>query len=177
MNNSGSGPVGNHFGTGVTALEKLRRLGLGFARFFARTRCKPLLLITAACLLIGEQYPFSSFPMYASFGPSTYYLYLADGSGNAVACFPTLGMSSASLKKVFSTEMRKERGRLHLRAKKLTLEQKKVVGDRLLARLQASPAARGRGGVKPDGLRIYEVNITQRDQRFEKETALIAELR
>ncbi len=144
---------------------------------WTRFRWKPMLIFTTACLLIGEQYPFSNFPMYSSFGSSTYYLYLADGMGAPVASLETIGMSTPTLKKVFSTEMRKERERLQIRAGELTPEQKQLVGERLLARLKNSPAARQRGGPKPEILRLYEVNISVRGGRFEKQTELVAESR
>lgn len=136
-----------------------------------------MLLLTAGCLLIEEQFPFSNFPMYSSFGPTTYYLYIADGAAAPIATLTTLGMSTPTLKKVFSTEMRKERARLGTRAKQLTPEQKEAVGERLLARLRTSPAALQRGGEIPPVLRLYEVNISLARGRFDKQTVLIAEQR
>jgi len=150
------------------SIEALRGL-------LARWRCGPLLVLTAACLLVGEQYPLSDFPMYSSFGPTTYYLYLVDGSGRAVASIDTVGMSTPTLKKVFSSEMRKERERLG-RSKKLSAEEKRVVGERFLAQLRSSRAARARG-VVPEILRLCEVNIEQADGRFSKEMTVIAEAR
>lgn len=144
-------------------------------RFLSRLWWKPLLLLTAASLLIQEQYPFSDFPMYSSFGPTTYYLYLADGAGAPIPALTTVGMSTTTLKKIFATEIRKERERLPARPKRLTPEQKQAVGERLLAKLKASPVAQRRGGKVPAVLRLYEVNISLAGGRFEKETALIAE--
>ena len=175
MNNSGTGLVGNHFGNGGNAGGGVRHFVGAVGRFLARTRCKPLLVIAAACLIVQEQYPLSTFPMYSSFGPSTYYLYLADGTGKPVACFPTLGMSTATLKKVFSNEMRKEGQRMRPRVKRLSAEQKQIVGERLLLRLRDAPAARLRGAPAPNGLRLYEVDIALRKSRFNKETILVAE--
>lgn len=144
--------------------------------FLLRTRCKPLIAITAACLVLQEQYPLSDFPMYSSFGPTTYYLYLADGNGTPLASLTNFGMSTPTLKKVFSTEMRKERERLQLRPKRLTPEQKREVGERFLARLRESPAVRQRGATLPPVLRLYEVNIELTDRRFDKQTTMIAEV-
>ncbi len=44
-----------------------------------------LLTFTVLCLIIGEQYPFSSFPMYSSFSHDTYYIYLADQFDRPIA--------------------------------------------------------------------------------------------
>ncbi len=149
MNNSGSGLGGNHF----TALRFL-----------------PLLVITAACLIVREQYPLSNFPMYSSFARATFYLYLADANGQPIACEPAVGMSTATLKKIFVTEMRKERDRLGQRKGNLPAESAKAVGERILAMLKNTHPA-------PDGLRLYQVDIALRDHQFSKETTLVAEVR
>lgn len=177
MNNSGSGVSGNPFGTAAGFSGRLKHLASRLLRFFRATRCQPLLLITAACLLLREQYPLSNFPMYSSFGAHTFYIYLADGTGRPIASLPAVGMSTATMKKVYVTEMRKERDRLGLRAKKLTVEEKRPVGERLLTKLKNSPAVRQRGSAFPGGLRLYEVEIAMRERRFEKETSLVAEVR
>ncbi len=146
-------------------------------RFLARLWWKPMLVLTAGCLLVQEQYPFSHFPMYSSFGRTTYYLYLADGTGAPIATLPTIGLTTPTLKKVFSTGLRKERERLGVRSKQLSPEQKRQVGERFLAGLKESPAVRQRGMPLPPALRLYEVNISLVKGRFEKEAVMIAEVR
>ena len=146
-----------------------------FRLFLSALWWKPMLVLTAMCLVFQEQYPFSDFPMYSSFGPTTYYLYVADGSDAPVASMTTLGMSTPTMKKVFSTEMRKERERLQI--KRLTPEQKRAVGERFLGTLKNSPAALQRGGQIPPVLRLYQVNISLADGRLGKERELIAEHR
>ena len=76
---------------------------------------------------------------------------------------------------MFSHEMVRERERLKLRPKKLTLEQKRLPGERLLARIKSSTAALARPDPKPEVLRLYEVTITLEGGRLEKQTVLIAE--
>ena len=154
----------------ASAISRLRR-------FVSSTGCQPLLIITAACLLVQEQYPFSNFPMYSSFGPTTYYLYIADGTGAPIPTLATLGISTPKLKKVFSSEMRKARERLHPPPQQLTPEEKQAVGQQFLAKLKSSPAARARKRKVPAVLRLYEVNISLESGRFEKKTEMIAELR
>jgi hypothetical protein len=55
-----------------------------------------LLTFTVLCLVIGEQYPFSSFPMYSSFSLDTYYIYLADRFDRPIAAQLKLGVSTAN---------------------------------------------------------------------------------
>ncbi len=157
-------------------VSKLRGIASGLARFIAQTHCQPLLILTAACLIVGEQYPLSNFPMYSSFGSKTFYLYLADGAGQPIACASAVGISTATLKKVFVSEMKRDQTRLHLGSKTLNAEQKRLVGERVLERLRGSPAAQ-KTAPAPGGLRLYQVDIALRDGRFEKRTEMIAELR
>ncbi len=154
----------------------MKRL-LRLARALRETSWKPLLLLTAACLLLREQYPLSNFPMYSSFSSKTFYVYLADGDGAPLAAVNTFGVTTPTLKKIFVNETRRERERSPEKSQRLTNEQKQIVGARLLSRLKNSPAARERGVVLPPVLRLYEVDISMAGGRFERQTALIAEVR
>ena len=128
---------------------------------------QPLLLFTAACLIIGEQYPFSNFPMYSSFGRDTYYVYLADPTGQPLPTIQTVGMTTAILKKIYDTELRRELKQLRTQRRRLSPEQKRPVGERVLRSIATDAAA--------PPLRLYEVNLTLEGGRFTKKTELIAE--
>ena len=156
---------------GGAAVGTLLRLVRATGTWLRRSSLKPMLLLTLGCLVIKEQYPFSNFPMYSSFGESTYYVHLADTAGKPLPTQSTLGVSTPTLKKVYQTELRKEQRRLQLKSGKLGLEEKRVVGERLLGRLKAAPAARRKGP-----LRLYEVNISLRNGRIEKDAVLVAEV-
>ena len=138
---------------------------------------KPMLAITAACLLIGEQYPFSDFPMYSSFSDSTYYVYLADGSGQPLSTYGAIGVSTATLKKKYESERRAELRRLRISGARMTDEQRQALGARMLAELRASPGAHASGVPLPEVLRLYEVRVRLADGQLMKETKLIAEQR
>ena len=136
-----------------------------------------LLLFTTICLLMQEQFPFSNFPMYSSFGESTYYVYLADSEGKPFATLPTTGMTTPTLKKVYQTELDKEIRRLRSSRRKLTPYQKRPAGERTLAALKNSLWAQQQGAGFPAMLRLYEVNIALAGTKFDKRTDLIAEIR
>ena len=136
-----------------------------------------LLLFTAFCLLLREEFPFSNFPMYSSFGKSTYYVYLADSEDRPLATLPTVGMATPILKKVYDTELKKEIGRLRSSRSKMTLPQKRPAGQRTLATLKNSLWAQQQGSEFPATLRLYEVNIALAGTKFNKRTDLIAEIR
>lgn len=147
------------------------------ARWIGRLELAPLLLLTAACLVIGEQYPFSDFPMYSSFGRSTYYVYLADQADAPVHARELVGMITPTLKKVYDGEMRREAKALRVPRRRLTPEQKRVVGERILARLKTTVPAQEAGAAFPAALRLYHVDIELVEGRIEKKQSLIAELR
>ncbi len=146
-------------------------------RWIVRTETQPLLIVTAACLLIAEQYPFSNFPMYSSFGESTYYVYLADGSGRPLSTYGTIGSSTAMFKKMYESAMRAETRKLGVSRKHLTDEQWQTIGARLLSELRSSPGALASGKPIPDVLRLYEVQVHLADGQLKKETRLVAEQR
>jgi hypothetical protein len=159
------GVSGRHF---VRSVESARR-------WVGRTGIAPLLLLTATCLAVGEQYPFSPFPMYSSFSKSTYYIYLADGSGQPLATAPATGMSTPTLKKVFDGELRKERQQLRACRLQLGPQHREEVARRILARIKTAAPARGTAAALPPVLRLYQVNIRLAAGRYEKETMLLAE--
>lgn len=137
----------------------------------------PLLLLTAACLLIREQYPFSNFPMYSSFGRSTYYVYLTNGADEPLRSQELVGMTTPTLKKVYDGEMRREAKLLRTPRRKLTPEQKRAVGERILARLKTTVPAVEAGAAFPETLRLHHVEIELIGGRIEKKPSLIAEVR
>jgi len=155
-------------------MAALKAILTAFGRRLREGGWLPLLVVTSACLLFREQYPFSNFPMYSTFGSSTWYVYLADGNGQPIPSATAVGMSTPTLKKVFTTELRKERERQHLRGK-LTPAGEQAAGEQLLARLRRPSVAQTGGSPQP--LRLYEVEITLRSGRLEKATRLVAELR
>ena len=147
----------------------------------ARSNTQPLLFITAACLVIGEQYPFSTFPMYSSFSDSTYYVYLADGADQPLSTYGAIGVSTATFKKMYESALRAEMRRLRVPRKQLTDEQRQALGARVLAELRTSPGALAAGHTTgrqlPDVLRLYEVQVQLAGGELKKETRLIAEQR
>lgn len=143
-------------------------------RFLQNWRCLPLLALTLLCLLLEERFPFSNFPMYSSFTSRTFYVYLADGEDNPLATVTSGGMHTSKLKKIYQTELRKEQQR-NARNRRLTPEEKRPAGKRVLTMLRKSPVMQAQGLEAPSVLRLYEVNISLSHGRFRKQSILIAE--
>lgn len=136
----------------------------------------PLLILTAACLLIREQYPFSDFPMYSRFGRSTYYVYLAQGDGRPLPSYHTIGVSTATLKKVFDSELGQQAKRLGTRRGRLSLDDRRAVAERVLTEFRRAEAD-GRIGDLPEVFQLYEVRVRLAAAGLQKETQLLAEVR
>lgn len=154
--------------------RRVLRARLASMGWFA-LRYKPLLLLTLLCLCLGEQFPFSDFPMYSSFTNKTFYVYLADGAGQPLPASASTGLRTSQLKKIYQRELRKEEPPPGRPRPALTLEQKRSAGNRVLASLKQSQWVRKRSKL-PSALRFYEVNISFRDGRFEKQPLLVGEL-
>ncbi|HSH37394.1 MAG TPA: hypothetical protein VK993_01300 [Chthoniobacterales bacterium] len=155
----------------------MTRIARKIATFVRRTETLPLLVITAACLFCKEFYPLSHFPMYSSFASRTHYVYLADGNGRPLPTFPTAGMNTPALKKVYDHALREERTRIKsLGNTDAAGGASEVAAERVLRTVQGSPAART-AGTTPQVLRMYRVDIELVTHRFEKRTTLLAEVR
>lgn len=100
--------------------------------------------LVLALLLIGEQFPFSYFPMYSSFDPSTDYYYVADPSGEPFACVEIFGTSTANVKKMYRARLQERvvmRGALEEDA---TDEERHQVGNLMLEYLRELGAHAGK---------------------------------
>ena len=134
-----------------------------------------MLTLTAACLVIGEQFPFSDFPMYSSFRRTTYYVYLADEAARPLPTIDTVGIMTPMLMKMYDIELRREIARLKSSRLLMSTEQKRPVGERILQRLKTMQEQNG--GASVGALRLYEVNISVVESQLNKRTDLIAEVR
>ena len=113
--------------------------------------------------------------MYSSFRDTTYYVHLADTADRPIATLPTVAITTPTLKKIYQSELNKESKRLRVPLERMTIEHKKMAGERVLERLKARIAARKPEKALPAGLRLYEVNLLLRERRIEKQSQLIAE--
>ena len=150
---------------------------LGWVHSLRRLPCKPLWLLTALCLVIREEFPFSHFPMYSSFGRSTYYVHLADSTGSPLPTVATLGVSTPTLKKIYESEVRGEMKRIPKASRqRLSIAQRQPAGKRVLQRLSNSTSTGQSEAPRATGLRLYEVRISLEGGQFQKRRELIAEL-
>jgi hypothetical protein len=134
-----------------------------------KSRFGVLLTFTVLCLVIGEQYPFSSYPMYSSFSHDTYYIYLADRFDRPIAAQLKLGVSTARMKKIYDSQLRKDARLLKKPIREMSASDRANAADYLLSYLRKVPRAK----TLLPGLRIYDVGLFLKEGRIEKESRLV----
>ena len=125
----------------------------------------------------GEFYPFSNFPMYASFTPDTYYVYVTDLEDKPVAITRLTGKVLSNLKKQYDTELKAEKKVVggNVRQADLPLEVRQRAGEVVLRWLL--PFAHQAPLAKLGGLRLKQVNISYGPNGIVKETLQVGEVR
>jgi hypothetical protein len=155
----------------MLVLRLLRRLPLKFT----------ILAVIALCV-VGEEYPFSPFPMYDSFEGRTYYVYVSDVMGRPLATEPVFAQRVSDVKKVFASRLDQAKAQMreagHRDVKLGTLPPEKVSAAAVatLAWLKGTavdPAAVDKLG----GLQLHRVDLSLRDGRIAEKTSMVGELR
>lgn len=124
----------------------------------------------------GEWYPFSNFPMYSSFSPSTYYVYVADLNDQPVPVTRLTGKSLSNLKKQYDTELKAQKAQSGgLRQAELPLAARVQAGEVVLRWLL--PFAHQDQLQRLGGLRLKEVTITHGEAGMNKKTLAVGEVR
>jgi len=121
---------------------------------------KRVAALVVALLLIGEQFPFSYFPMYSSFDPRADYYYVADGAGQPVACVPAFGTSTANVKKMYRTRLRALLAPRGAAEEAATPEERRIAGEAMIDYLRQLGAAR-RAAVPAGPVRLMHVEVTR----------------
>ncbi len=114
------------------------------SRWWHRIPMWRVTMLTVAFLLIGEQFPFSYFPMYSSFDPRTEYYFVADESGNPLACVEVFGTSTANVKKMYRTRLRELISKRGAKEADATLIEREVIGREMLVYLRGLGERSGR---------------------------------
>ena len=118
-------------------------------------------ILVVALLLIGEQFPFSYFPMYSSFDPEADYYYVTDTEGRPYACVEIFGTSTANVKKMYRARLRESVGKRGAREADATEAERREAGEEMLGYLRALGARSGRA-VPTDAVVLKRV-LLQRD--------------
>jgi len=156
---------------------KVRRMNfaspLAAARgWLQRTRCKWLLVMTLLCLVLRENYPFSQFPMYASFSHKTYYLYLTNATGEEIPTQP-FAISNSGLRKIFDSYYRIASRRFARTDPERVPLSEKEAGQKLLAYLASLPVVPALKKPIADA-HVERVDIHQENQQLLFQSHIVA---
>jgi hypothetical protein len=138
-----------------------------------RTRCKFLLVMTLLCLVLRENYPFSHFPMYASFSKKSYYLYLADAKGDEIPTRP-FAISNSSLRKIYDSDYRIARKRFADSGSERVHLSENAAGQALLQYLEALPGASAQVKKRLAHAQVRRVDVYQEGSQLLFQTRIVA---
>ena len=136
-------------------------------------------LVLVTCWIIGDNYPFSDFPMYDEFPDHTYYIFVKNGDDEPIAFQETTGTRTAGFKKPYDKELNAIRKELKKRKRELTPAEREPAGRRALERLYANAGDEVKRRLEEIApLRLYHADIYMTDKGVidEREPVLVAEL-
>jgi hypothetical protein len=121
-------------------------------------------------MAIRDNYPFSHYPMYASFSDHTFYVYVAGKNDKPLALQKvTGGIRTSKLKKPYERDLDKKRRELRKRKRDLTADERREAGEQALAQVyrNCTPAARARLE-KEAPIKLYHVDIYMREGKVDE---------
>lgn len=142
-------------------------------RWWQRIPMLRVLLLTVALLLIGEQFPFSYFPMYSSFDPKADYYFVTDSEGEPLACVAVFGTSTAGVKKMYRARLRGLVAKRGAKEDDATLIERERIGRDMLVYLRGLGARSGRAvPVEEVLLKRVQVRRTEEGEILRYETTV-----
>jgi hypothetical protein len=134
----------------------------------------------AVLLFMGENYPFSNFPMYSSLSAEATVLFFTDAKDNVMAFRDDFATSSDEVRKILRNK-RQEANRTALAEGETATEERidKQATAALLRQLLGSleyvfPARRDE--IRRKGLRLYEISYRKTPDGMETDKRLLAEI-
>lgn len=137
-----------------------------------RFPCKLMLGTVLACLGVGEWYPFSNYPMFASIGPESWYVHVTDANDRPLATQSRFGVSTGVLRRMYRARCQAGRGHGEDGAP--------VMPDAVAGREILEFLLRNRRPMEPlddrSGLRLWHTVVSQADGRVVRQARLVAEI-
>jgi hypothetical protein len=141
-------------------------------KFVLRVPFREVFLSVALLLLVGENYPFSNFPMYSRLDEESVYFLVLNGRGEMLPYVTTFRSRSTYVPKALKTERRK------LEQEGLTPEAALLqAGKNVLRSLVARAEPQRQQDLLRNGLRLIEVRISVEDSRLKEDETVVAEIR
>jgi hypothetical protein len=155
----------------MTLFRKISAAWRLVGRLLLRIPFREVWLSVVLLLIVGENYPFSNFPMYSSLEEESVYLVVENGRGEMLPYVTTFRSRSTYVPKALKAERRKlEQSGISPEA---ALTQ---AGKNVLLYLVGRAEPQKRGDLLRNGLRLIEVRISVEDSRLKEEETVVAEI-
>ncbi len=140
-------------------------------KLLLRVPFREVWLSVALLLIVGENYPFSNFPMYSSLDEEAVYFVVVNGRGEMLPYVTSFRSRSTYVPKALKAERRKlENEGL---SSEIALAQ---AGQNVLWYLLERAEPQKRGDLLRDGLRLIEVRISVENSSLREDATLVAEI-
>jgi hypothetical protein len=155
----------------MSALEKFPALVRLVGKLLLRIPFREVWLSVALLLVVGENYPFSDFPMYSSLDEESVYFVVKTGRGETLAYATSFRSRASFVPKALKTERRKlEKAGVSPEAAM------RQAGQNVLFYLLERAEPQKREALLNDGLKLIEVRISVQDFRLAEEEHVLAEI-
>ncbi|HEY5892802.1 MAG TPA: hypothetical protein VIT91_06180 [Chthoniobacterales bacterium] len=128
--------------------------------------------------VVGEQFPFSPFPMYAKFSDETNVLFVTDAADRPLAIAKYFRLSASKIKKSFNAELESICKKKGYPATSATDEDLRQAGQYIAAtflptQLRQNPPS----DIRKHGLKLKRTVLWMDKKGFHEETAVVGELK
>jgi hypothetical protein len=155
----------------MSPTEKIPAVLRFLGKLLRRIPFREVWLSVALLLVVGENYPFSDFPMYANLEEESVYFVVRTGQGETLPYATSFRSRASYVPKALKSEQRKlERAGMSSEA---ALRQ---AGQDVLLYLLERAEPQKREGFLRGGLKLVEVRISVDDSRLEEEEIVMAEI-
>lgn len=141
------------------------------ARVLQRVPFREVWLSVAVLLVIGEQFPFSNFPMYSSLDDKSFYYVVTDSQNRPLPYATVFRFRASHASKAFRSEARKA-GKSGLSEE----ESKRQAAGSLLAFLLERAEPESREALRQGGLSLVEVRLTMENGKMREDRTVLAVL-
>ncbi|MCE9518214.1 MAG: hypothetical protein K8R87_01390 [Verrucomicrobia bacterium] len=137
----------------------------------------PLTALLVYCLIsiyLGENFPFSNFPMYSNPGAERMYYTISAEDGIGLPVQTLTGVTSPKIGKIYRTKAAKYSKKINVKASKFTPAQIATVGQEILSDLREKASYLGRENQLPAKLQLNRTWITYTGGRIVETTTVLA---
>jgi len=144
------------------------------SNYFLDLPIKTLFILTILNLIVKENYPFSHYPMYATFSQYSNFVFITDEEDKPIPTSKVFGVKSNFIKKIYMSEVKKISLKKNMEPWELSVSDLNKPGeltlDYLIANADSSYIAK-----HFKSLKLYDTTICLKDRQIQKNRRLVSE--